>query len=156
MDKRFAKFTLLINTISRYITKIKAMEMNVFNLKSYHVSCLFYLHQNMDHGLTASELCSMCEEDKGTISRSLSYLEDRGYIISKTDDTNKKKYRTKLFLTNQGKEIGLKITELTNRAVTRASNGITDKEREDMYKALDIVSNNLREICEKYGDKYGN
>lgn len=155
MINRFAKFTLLINTINRYINKIKSEEMREFDLKSYHVSCLFYLNIYKEKGLTASELCNLCEEDKGTISRSLSYLQDREYIYIQ-EDLTKKKYRTKLFLTDSGKEISKKITKLTDDAVNKVSFGISDKERAILYKLLESIANNLKDICDNYGDKYGN
>lgn len=155
MEDRFGKFTLLINNINRYINKIKSEEMAKFGLKSYHVSCLFYLYKHSDCGLTASELCSLCDEDKGTVSRSLSYLQDNGYIRC-DEEINKKKYRAKLFLTKKGFEISDKINTLTDKSVELGSKGITDFERENMYNSLDLISNNLKNLCDNYGGKNGN
>ena len=73
MKERFETFTVLINRISRNIRKIKNYEMAEYNLKSSHISCLYYLY--MENGLTATDLCERCEEDKATISRALDYLE---------------------------------------------------------------------------------
>ena len=114
MENRFSKFTVLISNINRYINRIKSEEMLSFGLRSVHVSCLFYLFKN-ENGLTASELCSMCEEDKGAISRSLEFLEENNYIICEQSD--KKKYRAKLYLTDRGKEIGARILEISDNAV---------------------------------------
>ena len=77
MDKRFQTFTILINRISRNIRKIKNQEMAEYNLRSAHISCLYYLY--LSEGLTATELCELCEEDKATISRAVDYLEKRGF-----------------------------------------------------------------------------
>ena len=41
--ERFETFTVLINRISRNIRKIKNQEMAEYNLKSAHVSCLYYI-----------------------------------------------------------------------------------------------------------------
>ena len=71
--ERFETFTLLVSKLSRSIRKIKSEEMAEFGLKGPHVSCLYYLSQC--GGLTASELCERCEEDKAAVSRSLEYLE---------------------------------------------------------------------------------
>ena len=101
MENRFGRFTLLISNINRYINKIKSEEMNEFGLKSYHVSCLFYLYKSQSDGLTASELCSLCEEDKGTISRSLNFLQDNNYIICR-EHTTKKKISFKIVLNRKG------------------------------------------------------
>ena len=152
MEDRFSKFTILISNINRYINRIKSEEMQCFGLRSVHVSCLFYLYKNIE-GLTASELCSMCEEDKGAISRSLEFLEKNDYIICQHSD--KKKYRAKLQLTDKGKEIASKIINISDEAVEFASNGLRDEERMIMYKSLDIIAYNLKNICENYGVKDG-
>ena len=43
MEERYKSFTVLISGISRSIRRIKTEEMAEFNLKSPHVSCLYYL-----------------------------------------------------------------------------------------------------------------
>ena len=45
MENRFKLFTILNSRINRCIRKIKTEEMSEFNLKSTHVSCLYYLHE---------------------------------------------------------------------------------------------------------------
>ena len=44
MKERFETFTVLINRISRNIRKIKNQEMAEYNLRSPHISCLYYLY----------------------------------------------------------------------------------------------------------------
>ena len=86
MEKRFELFTVLISKISRSIRKIKTEEVSEFNLKSPHVSCLYYLYKSKP--LTATELCDICGEDKAAISRSLEFLEKNGFL---TCESNLKK-----------------------------------------------------------------
>lgn len=152
MDNRYSKFTILISNINKYINKIKTEEMAEFGLKAVHVSCLFYLNKHED-GLTASQLCSLCEEDKALISRSLDYLEDQELVICQNNEENNKKYRAKLFLTDKGKDIAKKITIITDNAVENGSNGVSHSDRETMYKTLEIISENLKKICDKFGEK---
>ena len=76
---RFKNFTVLINNISRNIKRIKSEEMKDFDLKTPHVSCIYYLY--IENNLTAKELTDICDEDKAQISRSIDYLENNGYII---------------------------------------------------------------------------
>ena len=73
MNERFERFTVLITKISRNIRKIKNKEMADYDLRSPHVSCLYYLY--VSESLTATDLCERCEEDKATISRSIDFLE---------------------------------------------------------------------------------
>ena len=58
MEERFETFTVLINRISRNIRKIKNQEMAEYQLRSAHVSCLYYLY--LSERLTATELCERC------------------------------------------------------------------------------------------------
>ena len=44
MNERFETFTVMINRISRNIRKIKNQEMAEYNLRSSHISCLYYLY----------------------------------------------------------------------------------------------------------------
>ena len=98
MKERFETFTVLINRISRNIRKIKNQEMAEYNLRSSHISCLYYLYSEKE--LTATELCERCEEDKATISRALDYLETNGYLTCESKSA--KRYKTPLLLTDKG------------------------------------------------------
>ena len=80
MQERFKNFTVLIAKINRCIRKIKTEEMAEFDLKSTHVSCLYYLYTM--ETLTSKELCDVCEEDKASISRSIWMLKKRKRTFS--------------------------------------------------------------------------
>ena len=105
MEARFETFTVLINRISRNIRKIKNQEMAEYRLRSAHVSCLYYLYR--ETGLTATELCERCEEDKATVSRALDHLEQCGYLAPRSADA--KRYKASLSLTEQGSTVGGEI-----------------------------------------------
>ena len=107
MKERFETFTVLINRISRNIRRIKNQEMAEYNLRSAHISCLYYLYSA--EGLTATDLCERCEEDKATISRALDYLDNNGYITREVESA--KRYKSPLLLTDKGYEIGRKIAD---------------------------------------------
>ncbi|MBQ9112785.1 MAG: MarR family transcriptional regulator [Clostridia bacterium] len=149
MEERFQIFTVLIASINRSIKKIKTEEMAEFNLKSPHVSCLYYLHKN--DGLTAKELCDICEEDKANVSRSVDFLEDNGYIASSSQTV--KKYRSPLRLTEKGQEVGRLIAEKVDRVLDLAGEGLSDEHRAVMYQSLALVNTNLQKICLKYDNK---
>ncbi len=147
MISRYSKFTTLITSINRAINHIKTAEMQQFGLKSFHVSCLYYLGI-YEEGLTATELCNLCEEDKGAISRALDLLEKEELLWHDIID-DKKKYRAKIYLTEKGKELSERIIHITEKAVEFGSDGLNKSERENMYKSLEIISKNLN----KYYDK---
>lgn len=64
MFDRFETFATTIATINRYVQKIKSMEMKTLGLKGTHVMCLYSLGKHPE-GLTATQLCRLCGEDKG-------------------------------------------------------------------------------------------
>jgi len=149
MEERFKIFTIHIAKISRCIRKIKTEEMAEFNLKSPHVSCLYYLY-NKNGELTAKELCDICEEDKAAISRSIDYLENCGYL--KCNSKTEKRYKSPLFLTEKGKEVGKHVSTKIDNVLNLASAGLSDNDREYFYKSLMLISSNLQKICDMYGE----
>ena len=148
MHERFEKFTVSIMNINRQIHKIKAEEMAEFDLKSPHVSCLYYLYES--ERLTAKGLCDLCAEDKSSVSRSIEYLETNGYVAC--DSNAKKRYNAALTLTDKGKEVGARIAEKVDRIMESAGAGLSDLDRAVLYRSLARIENNLKEICKKYGE----
>ena len=148
MKDRFEKFTVLISRISRCIRRIKTEEVSEFQLKSPHVSCLYYLYKA--HSLTAKELADICEEDKANISRSIEYLENNGYLICESNA--QKRYKSPLRLTDKGNEIGKIICEKKDRILEEASKGLTEENRIIFYDSLSLINENLEKICKEYGE----
>lgn len=145
MKQRFETFTVLINRINRNIRKIKNREMADSNLRNCHISCLYYLY-NSD-GLTATELCERCEEDKATISRCLDYLEKNDYLTCESKTT--KRYKSPITLTSKGVEAGKEIATKINSVLDEISVGLTEKERIAFYRSLSIISNGLEAISNR-------
>ena len=129
MYDRFETFTVAIIKINRCIHKIKTEVMAQFDLKSQHVSCLYYLLDA--NGLTATELCEICAEDKSAISRAIDYLEQRGLIYC--DSTAKKRYKALLMLTDE--------------VLSQSAAGLSKEEHESFYKSLLTIAANLQRIC---------
>ena len=149
MDERFHTFTVLISTINRAIYRIKTEEMAEFNLKSSHVSCLYYLR--FSSAITATDLCDKCEDDKATISRSIDFLERKGYLIR--ENGNSKRYKSPIRLTELGKKVADIIEEKVNQVINEVGGALSEKERVDFYRSLAIVSSGLTEISNKMEEK---
>lgn len=146
MKERFKTFTVLIMEINRYIHKIKTEEMSEFDLKSPHVSCLYYLYKAGE--LTAKELCDISKEDKASVSRSIEYLETNGFISC--NSTTKKRYKAILTLTEKGREIGAALAKKIDAILEQASVGLSEENRAVMYETLSLIHDNLENICNKY------
>jgi DNA-binding MarR family transcriptional regulator len=147
--ERFDTFTVLIAKISRKIRKIKTQEMAKYNLKSPHVSCLYYLHKY--GSMSAKELCDMCDEDKASISRSLDYLEKNGYLFC--DSTAKKRYKSLLILTTKGAEIAAFLVERIDSVLDVVAIGVSEEDRATLYSSLSLIDENLSVVCNSYDSK---
>ncbi len=145
MKERFETFTVLINRIGRNIRKIKNQEMTEYKLRSSHISCLYYLY--LSNGLTATDLCERCEEDKATVSRALDFLEGNGFITCESKSA--KRYKSPLILTEKGKDVGKKIFDKIKRVLDEVSVGLTESERIAFYKSLTIISDNLEKLTKE-------
>lgn len=146
MEQRFETFTVLINKIGRSIKRLKAGQMAELELKGPHVSCLYYLYRCGP--LTAAELCERCEEDKAAVSRSLDYLEREGYLLCQ----NAKRYRSPLLLTGKGRAAGAEVSLRIEKILDLASKGLSEEERESMYRALERISANLEKLSQQEGE----
>lgn len=146
MKTRFETFTYIISKINQQIRKIKTEEVAEFGIKSSHVECIYYLSKYGE--LTATELCECCNEDKASISRSILFLVENGFIAS--DDNGHKKYKTLLSLTEKGKVVGDKIGDKIDAILQKSSSGLSDRERLICYHGLEVISKNLHDICDDY------
>ncbi len=141
----FERFTLLISSISKKIQRIKTDEMRLIDLKSSHVSCIYYL--NKFGPLTAKALCDHCQEDKALISRSIDFLEKKGYISYNSNTT--KKYNCLLYLTDKGNSAALIVTNKINEAVETIQKKLTDQERVSLYSILDKIDLAMKTILDE-------
>lgn len=143
MENRFETFTVLVNRISRNIRKIKNRKMAEYGLRSAHISCLYHLCAA--EGLTATDLCERCEEDKATISRALEYLETSGYLTCESKSV--KRYRSPLVLTEKGLKVSREIVEKVDQVLQEISTGLTEEERLAFYRSLTIISASLDAVA---------
>ncbi len=142
MFDRFETFSTTISFINKCVQKIKTNEMLPVGLKGSHVMCIYTLGKETD-GLTASQLSKKCGEDKAAISRTLKELLDMKYIYP-VSFTKKRVYRTKMLLTEKGKQVLSSIKEKINKALDFVGEGISESERIAFYNSLSIIASNLK------------
>ncbi len=145
MINRFEEFSSGIATIYKCIQKIERDQMIPYGLKGPHVQCLVVMHRHPD-GVTAAELCELCEKDKAAISRAVSELEKEG-MLSRGGERDRV-YRSPLVLTEKGHRTAEQIGLIAERAVLAAGKGLSEENREVFYAALHLIASNLQTICE--------
>lgn len=141
MLQRFEDLTTGVTKIYKTIQKIKKCKMSSFGLKGTQVMCIYFLTQHPE-GLTATDLCGMCLEDKAGMSRILSDLEKEGLIYYDAPQQGKR-YRTRILLTDVGKSTASEISALILHAVEAGGQGLDDTEREVFYRTLFQIADNL-------------
>ena len=144
MVSRYELFTSCISTMYHDIQKIERMEMAKFGLKGPHAHCLLVISRHPE-GLTAAQLCEICEKDKAAISRILAELEQEGMV--NREFRNGSRYRASLTLTETGKTAAAAVEEKAQLAVELASGEMDTQQREFFYRMLGSISDNLHAIC---------
>ncbi|MBQ7090649.1 MAG: winged helix DNA-binding protein, partial [Clostridia bacterium] len=143
MIDRFETFSFAIAEISRCWHRIATDEMKKHGLKGPHAVFFTALYRHRD-GLTAAELCTVCSKDKAEVSRAIALLEEQG--LMKKEHVNQNRYRAKIKLTESGLALAEQINIAAKRAVEFGGNGLSEEERQVFYKALILISDNLKKL----------
>lgn len=146
MITRFEQFTASIYGIYRDILKIQRDAMIKHGLKGAYALYLTAMTHHPE-GLTATQLCEICDKDKAAISRVISELEQKGLVTRECN--NDTFYRARLKLTEEGMHIASEVGHLAQIAVEKATVGMTAENRRIMYECLGLIASNLRVICKE-------
>lgn len=144
MVSRYELFSSCISSMYHDIQKLERMEMAKFGLKGPHAHCLLAISKYPE-GITAAQLCEVCEKDKAAVSRILAELEQEGLV--NRECRNGIRYRASLTLTAMGKAAADAVGEKAKLAVELAGEGLTDAQREVFYRVLAQISGNLSSLC---------
>lgn len=144
MVTEFEQFSASVSSIYRCIQKIERMEMANFGLKGPHVQCLLAMNRYPE-GITASQLCAVCDKDKAAISRTVAELEQEQLVVRCTREGNR--YRAQLKLTQRGKTVAGYVLERVKLAMERAGEGLTEEQVAMVYKVLEQIARQLHGIC---------
>lgn len=95
----------------------------------------------MQDGVRQQDLAVSTIKDKGTITRTLNFLEKENLVVRVTDRSDK---RNKLiYLTHKGKELKHKLLPYAKEAISNAVSGITEAELKTCKDVLAKVYKNL-------------
>ena len=144
MVTRFEQFCTAISGIQRCIQKIERVEMAKYGLKGPHAQCMIAMERFPD-GVTAAQLCEICDKAKAAISRTVGELEQAGMLLRY--DPDGKRYRSVLRLSEKGREIARGVNDLVLVAVSKASEGYDRETRETFVRVLSLIAGNLQAIC---------
>ena len=143
MIRRFEEFSGAIACIHRQIQKIERAQMARYGLKGPHVQCMLALQHNPE-GVTATQLCELCDKDKAAISRTVAELVEAGMVIR--CGAGEKRYRVQLKLTEQGSHIAREVMGLTAKAVEQAGEGLSQEDRMIFYRVINLIASNIQQL----------
>jgi len=144
MVSKYELFAASVACMYHDIQKIQRLEMAKYGMKGPQAQCLLALAR-APGGLTAAELCRICERDKAAVSRVLGELERSGMLTRRPQGGTR--YRAKLSLTQQGQAAAAMVGHRARLAVEQAGEGLDDAEREVFYRVLARIAENLHTIC---------
>ena len=145
MEDRYGKFMMLINNINRCIKRIENDQMHKYNLRSYHISCLYNLYKHK--GTTATDLVEMTQQDKASISRSIDFLQDNEYIYCQSKTL--KKDKSPILLTQKGQLVAKEIADKIDMVLKQLDQLLTDSQREEFYQNLQNIYQALKNVQER-------
>lgn len=144
MTSRFEQFTMVISGINRYIQKLERNEMIKRGYKGVFAQYLAVL-KRFEDGLTSTELCEVCDKDKAAVSRIIAEMEEKG-LVSR-EHKNIRTYRSKIVLTEKGRNTADYVAERAKAAISAVSDGVMDEnQREVFYSTLDVLYKNLQKV----------
>lgn len=146
MLNRFERFSLAISEISRCWHKLASDELARYGLNSPHAVYLNALYQH-EEGITAARLGEVCSKNKADVSRMVSILEQKGLVEKVSTGGNM--YRALLKLTDEGKAAARHVQERAVLAVQFASIGLSESDREILYRSLELITANLQTLCKE-------
>lgn len=143
MRSRYEQFSSVISTIYRCVQKIERDEMEKYGYKGAYAQYLAALDRYPE-GLTARQLCEICDKDKAAISRVIGEMEERK-LVERIGD-GESMYRAKLFLTEEGRHLADVVSDRARQAVAHAGVDLSDEDRMAFYATLEKIAAKLHKI----------
>ena len=142
MLDRYERFSMYIAGAYRYVQKLEREEMEKYGLKGAYAQYLIAMRRYPD-GVTATQLCEICDKDKAAVSRAVTEMEAKGVLFREGSNP----YRAMLKLTEEGRKASDFVCQRAELAVRDAGKGLSDENREIFYSSLATIASNLQLIC---------
>ena len=146
MIDRFEQFVSYISAIHRDIQRIEREEMEKLGLKGAYAQYLVAMHRYPE-GITAADLCEVCDKDKAAVSRAVTEMEKHGLLSKLCGYENQ--YRALLRLTEKGRHAAEYVCRKAVCAVQIAATEVDDEARAVMYRSLRSVASRVQLITKE-------
>lgn len=143
MTNRFNRFSFTIYEIYRSWHRIASEVMKEYGLKGSSAVYFTTMYETPE-GVTATQLSELCSRNKADVSRMIAQMIEKGF--ARREDLGNNSYRAKLYLTDSGRTVAESISNRALKAANLGSSGMTDRERDNMYAALELIAKNLKDV----------
>lgn len=141
---RFEDFVGMISALSKEIQRIKMVEATKLGIKGADVMLLYQLARH-PQGLTGAELARRCGVTRAAVSRALTTLEDKGFVMVQPDP-GAGRYRAAVMLSVRGTAAMESATRIIDRVVSESGDAVSERNRAIMYSSLSTILDQLKKI----------
>lgn len=138
----FVHLSTALTILQKNLERVKYDRVHHLNLKNSEVLVMYLFYDNPE-GLSAEQLSRECQLDRSLISRSLRSLSLKKLITCPRPSESKRRYGSKLTLTEEGRRIGALLKQYAKEVEAFLNVGIPREELLIMYKTLDT-------LCERF------
>ena len=146
-QERYEDFATLIGGIYGDIRRIKAAYTSQLGLTEVHIFWLYLLREHPE-GLSASELAAAGKSDRSLVSRQIDSLIEQDIICTR-EGSGRRRYGWKLELTDKGKALAERISQVAMAVQDTVSRDIDRRELESFYKTLGTLSENFERLAKE-------
>ena len=147
LDKdRFLLFSSRLNDAQKSLARIKQKKMEHYGLGGAHVLCICQLEE-VQKGLTKTELVKRCGVDKAQISRVIADVLEKNYITVSNPQSS---YRQRYVLTEEGDRIAKEIKQIILDINSFVSDSIPQVDIENFYATFNTICEKLNKAAERF------
>lgn len=139
MDK---SFHYMIMACQSHFSKKIMDELSALGLTAGQPKVLDYL--SLHNGSVQKDIASGCCIDKATITGILSRMEEKGLIVRKNEDGNRRSLH--VYLTKKGTDLSIIIQNIFQKYENAAMNGISSDNKKIFLETLFMICSNLTDM----------
>lgn len=142
---RFVRFSNALTSLQKNLERAKSDRARPLNLKNGEVLVMYLCYDNPE-GLSAEQLSRVCMLDRSLISRSLRSLLAKKLITCPRIVEGKRRYGSKLVLTEEGRRIGQLVKQHVHEVTAFLTAEIPNEDMERIYTTLDKLCERFEEL----------
>lgn len=141
MEVKMQPFFLLLLEMSQTHASRSREGFQKLDLSEGQPKVLYILEKQDGH--TQKELAEMCRIRPSTLTVMLDKMEKKNFIYKERTTVSGGKRAYQIYLTEEGREMAVKVKSLTDKLDSDSLRGFSDKEKEMLYDFMERIIENL-------------